>query len=163
MSAATNLPQKRSSFVYSRRESGSGPCTDPRPGAGARPDSGCDAGGRARAANGHLREAERLAAFVYGIARNVINNYLRTRSRLPRLDPLDVELKPPRHARPSGKQRAHGLVRHALAILDSTDRQILRLTLMEGLKPGEIAERLGLRPRSCELGSRVPSRRLSNE
>ena len=33
-----------------------------------------------------LREPERLAAFVYGIARNVINNYLRTRSRLPRED-----------------------------------------------------------------------------
>ena len=32
--------------------------------------------------NGHLREAERLAAFVYGTARNVINNYLRTRSRI---------------------------------------------------------------------------------
>ena len=42
--------------------------------------------------DGHLREAERLAAFVYGTARNLINNYLRTRSRLPREDPIDDEL-----------------------------------------------------------------------
>jgi RNA polymerase sigma-70 factor, ECF subfamily len=32
--------------------------------------------------NGHLRDPERLAAFVYGTARNLINNYLRTRGRL---------------------------------------------------------------------------------
>ena len=47
--------------------------------------------------NGHLREAERLAAFVYGTARNVINNYLRTRSRLPRTTLSTSSLKPPRH------------------------------------------------------------------
>ena len=30
-----------------------------------------------------LREPERLAGFVYGTARNLVNNYLRTRSRSP--------------------------------------------------------------------------------
>jgi RNA polymerase sigma factor (sigma-70 family) len=95
--------------------------------------------------NGHLREAERLAAFVYGIARNVINNYLRTRSRLPRIDPLDVELEAAA-TRPDPVENIEraGLVRQALRLLDSTDRQILQLTLTEGLKPGEIAARLGL-------------------
>ena len=95
--------------------------------------------------NGHLREAERLAAFVYGTARNVINNYLRTRSRLPKLDPLDVELEAAA-ARPDPVENSEraDLVRRALAILDSTDRQILRLTLTEGLKPAEIGSRLGL-------------------
>ena len=95
--------------------------------------------------NGHLREAERLAAFVYGTARNVINNYLRTRSRLPRLDPLDVELEAAA-IRPDPVENSEraDLVRRALAILDSTDRQILRLTLTEGLKPAEIGARLGL-------------------
>ena len=35
-----------------------------------------------------LRDPERLAGgFVYGTARNVLNNYLRTRSRLPKEDP----------------------------------------------------------------------------
>ena len=36
------------------------------------------------------------------------------------------------------------LVRRALGALDPTDRKILLLTLVEGLKPGEIAARLGL-------------------
>ena len=35
-------------------------------------------------------------------------------------------------------------MRRALAILDPTDRQILLLTLVEGLKPGEIGARLGM-------------------
>ena len=35
-------------------------------------------------------------------------------------------------------------MRRALAVLDSTDRKILLLTLIEGLKPGEIGARLGL-------------------
>ena len=95
--------------------------------------------------NGHLRETERLAAFVYGTARNVINNYLRARSRVPRIDPLDVELVAAA-TRPDPVENSErvGLVRQALRLLDSTDRQILRLTLTEGLKPGEIAARLGL-------------------
>ena len=95
--------------------------------------------------DGHLREAERLAAFVYGTARNVINNYLRTRSRMPRIDPLDVELEAAA-TRPDLMEKSErvGLVRRALGILDSTDRKILLLTLTEGLKPGEIAARLGL-------------------
>ena len=95
--------------------------------------------------NGHLREAERLAAFVYGTARNVINNYLRTRSRMPRIDSLDVELEAaaPRPDPMEQSERA-GLVRRALGILDSTDRKILLWTLTEGLKPAEIATRLGL-------------------
>jgi RNA polymerase sigma factor (sigma-70 family) len=94
--------------------------------------------------NGHLRDAERLAAFVYGTARNVINNYLRNRSRLPGEEPLD----PTFHAASvpdavEDNERAT-LVRRALAALDPTDRQILWLTLVEGLKSGEIAVRLGL-------------------
>ena len=36
------------------------------------------------------------------------------------------------------------LVRRALGILDPTDRRILLMTLVEGLKPGEIGVRLGL-------------------
>ena len=66
--------------------------------------------------NGHLREAERLAAFVYGTARNVINNYLRTRSRVPRIDPLDVELEAAA-TRPDPVENSEraGLVRRALA------------------------------------------------
>ncbi len=54
-----------------------------------------------------LREPERLAGFVYGIARNLINNYLRTRSRLPREDSLEAALPSGEPARPGRRQRAH--------------------------------------------------------
>ena len=91
-----------------------------------------------------LRDPERLAGFVYGTARNVLNNYLRTRSRQPKEDPIDDALnlaQPP--ARVDDSERM-GLVRRALAFLDPTDRQILWLTLVEGLKPGEIGARVGM-------------------
>jgi RNA polymerase sigma-70 factor (ECF subfamily) len=94
--------------------------------------------------NGHLREAERLTAFVYGTARNLINNYLRTRSRL-REDPIDAALHLASTSDPVENSERAALVRRALAPLDSTDRKILLMTLVEGLKPGEIAARLGLR------------------
>ena len=95
--------------------------------------------------DGHLREAERLAAFVYGTARNLLNNYLRTRFRLPKEDPIDdaLGLASPVHAAAESSERA-ALVQRALGALEATDRTILRLTLVEGLKPAEIAVRLGL-------------------
>ena len=101
--------------------------------------------------DGHLRDAERLAAFVYGTARNVINNYLRTRSRLPERGPARRRASSGEHARPGRKQRARRPgAAGALAALDSTDRKILLLTLVEGLKPGEIARpaRPGIRGRA---------------
>jgi RNA polymerase sigma-70 factor, ECF subfamily len=94
--------------------------------------------------DGHLREAERLAAFVYGTARNVINNYLRARSRLPREDPIDGALQLASIPDPLENAERNAMARRALGALDSIDREILSLTLVEGLKPAEIAVRLGL-------------------
>ena len=91
-----------------------------------------------------LREPERLAGFVYGTARNVINNYLRTRSRQPREDSIDAALHLESPSEPLEDRERVGLVRRALANLDPIDRKILLLTLVEGLKPGEIGARLGL-------------------
>ena len=94
--------------------------------------------------NGQLREPDRLAAFVYGIARNIINNYLRTRSRLPCEAGVDPEIQPANSSDTFEDTERAALVRSALRVLDRTDRRILLLTLVEGLKPGEIADRLGL-------------------
>ena len=145
VSAATNLPQKRSSFVCSPTESCSGPRTDARPGAGARPDSGCDAGGRARAAKRTLARGGTTGR-VRLRHRTQCDQQLSAHSEpIAEEDPLDVALEAAA-TRPDpveDSERA-GLVRQALRLLDSTDRQILLLTLMEGLKPGEIAARLGL-------------------
>ena len=67
---------------------------------------------------GQLREPERLAGFVYGTARNLINNYLRTRSRLPREDSLDaaLHLASPPDAVDDSERIA--LVRRALGVLE---------------------------------------------
>ena len=93
---------------------------------------------------GNLRDSERLAAFVYGTARNVINNFLRTRNRLPKEDVIDAEHHSAHRRDPFDDTERAALVRHALGALEPLDRTILLLTLVEGLKPGEIATRLGL-------------------
>jgi RNA polymerase sigma-70 factor, ECF subfamily len=93
---------------------------------------------------GRLRDPQKLPAFVCGTARNVINYYLRARSRAPRSEPLGSDI-------PAGDQvpdleRAErlALVRRALERLEPDDRRILMMTLVDGLKPAEIAARLGL-------------------
>lgn len=113
--------------------------------------------------DGQLREPERLAAFVYGTARNLINNYLRTRSRLPKEDSIDEAHQPTCSQDAMQGTERTALVRRALASLDSTDRHILLLTLVSGLKPGEIAARLRLtsevvRARKCRALKKMTER-----
>lgn len=96
--------------------------------------------------NGQVREPERLAAFVYGTARNLVSNYLRARSQHPKEEPISSELAAANPAENVETSERVVLVRRALECLDSRDRKILLLTLVEGLKPGEIAAHLGLNP-----------------
>ena len=93
--------------------------------------------------DGNLREPERLAAFVYGTARNLVNNYFRNRSRL-RENPIKEGLHLLDSRDPVETAECNVLARRALASLDSTDRSLLLLTLVGGLKPGEIAAQTGL-------------------
>jgi RNA polymerase sigma-70 factor (ECF subfamily) len=93
---------------------------------------------------GQLRDAERLTAFVHGIARNAANSYFRTRSRYPVPSALPDSIAAPSVDDPVELVERRRLMSRALASVTKTDRRILMLTLFEGLKPGEIAERLGL-------------------
>ncbi len=95
---------------------------------------------------GQLRDSERLPAFAHGIARNIVNNYFRTRQREPQRQPLmdDMAVVGPEQDRADEDEERLDLVRRGLADLSPSDREILRLTLADGLKPGEIAEKLGL-------------------
>ena len=92
---------------------------------------------------GQLREPDKLAAFVCGTARNLINNHHRSRTIATQDVPLDPKLivdPAPLH----DDENRVSLVRNAVAELESNDRRILLMTLVEGLKPGEIAARLRL-------------------
>ena len=96
---------------------------------------------------GHLREPERLAAFVHGVGRNIANNHIRRRQAVPPPVPLDADAI----AAPSvdvlvEEADRRALAERALATLGADERQVLALTLVEGLKPGVIATRLGLSP-----------------
>jgi RNA polymerase sigma factor (sigma-70 family) len=91
-----------------------------------------------------LRDAAKLGAFVFGIARNVINNYLRSRSRQPLEEPISEDVPITGVEDDFGLSDRMGLVRRALRRLDSTDQQILSMTLVDGCKPGEISSALGL-------------------
>ena len=62
----------------------------------------------------------------------MINNYLRTRSRLPREDSIEAALHLASPPGPVDDSERIALVRRALATLEATDRKILLLTLVEG-------------------------------
>jgi RNA polymerase sigma-70 factor (ECF subfamily) len=92
---------------------------------------------------GQLRDGERLAAFVAGVARNVIHAEFRSRTRGG--EPLAELHEPVADLRDEIARRdRRRLLRDALAEVTASDRQILVLTLVQGLKSGEVATRLGL-------------------
>ncbi len=94
--------------------------------------------------NGKLRETEKLAGFVHGIAKNIFLRHLRTKSKENREVPLpsDIHLQSPP---PSQWDSDHWRqVSRALERLDTLDQEILRLTLVEGTTLQEIADRMGL-------------------
>lgn len=96
---------------------------------------------------GELREPTKLAAFVWGTARNVINDHLRRSSRNT-ASPLPPELPgrdPSPHQVLEAEERTR-LVQRALAALEAKDREILLLTLVDGRTPAEIAALLDLSP-----------------
>ena len=122
---------------------------------------------------GKLNDAKSLPAYILGTARNIVSNYLRR--TIPQQVQSD-ELEAPRQTWPDW-QSAHmenrRLVREALDKMSQSDRHILQLALVRGLKPGEIATQLGLSPEvvrqrksrairrvkdQIELLSRSPSR-----
>jgi RNA polymerase sigma-70 factor (ECF subfamily) len=97
---------------------------------------------------GRVREPERLPAFVLGIAGNLINTRHRT-STLHR----EVQQDPPEEPASDDSavvrldfEQRRAKVRAALVHLNALDRRILILTMVDGLKPREIARQVGLTP-----------------
>ena len=93
---------------------------------------------------GQLREPERLAAFVHGVVRNLVNNHLRGQHRRGEA-PLDDEVAAGLAATDSREdEERRVVVAKGLAAIAPADREVLQLTLVDGLHPREIAQRLSL-------------------
>lgn len=95
---------------------------------------------------GRLKDPEKLPAYVHGVVCHLSGSYLRTRQRRPEGGPPPEELPAPSGEADVERSQRILLVRRAIARLRPADRLILLLTLVDGLKPSEIAERLALRP-----------------
>jgi RNA polymerase sigma-70 factor (ECF subfamily) len=93
---------------------------------------------------GQLREADKLDAFIQGTARNLINNYLRTRSRHSESELDSIEIPGPDPVIELESAERQRLVRHELASFSIADQQILLLSLVDGHSLAEVAERLNM-------------------
>jgi RNA polymerase sigma factor (sigma-70 family) len=94
---------------------------------------------------GQLRETAKLSAFVLGIARNLLNSHFKSAVRQP--VSLEFPDRIPDLTKTTdeiAERQKLELAQRAIASLDQVDQSILHMTLMEGLKPGVIAERLQL-------------------
>jgi RNA polymerase sigma factor (sigma-70 family) len=94
------------------------------------------------ARNGKVRESHKLAAFIQGTARNLINNYFRTRGRRAECSleaVTGVGIDPVEQQEDAERSR---LVRQELKSYSSLDQQILLFSLVDGHSLAEVAERL---------------------
>jgi RNA polymerase sigma-70 factor (ECF subfamily) len=93
--------------------------------------------------DGRIRDTDRVAAFVHGVARNIANNHFRhVRGRAE--ESIDDHFEGLRAVDDGPTRERQAIVSRGLEELSPSDRQILLLTLLDGMKPGEIAARLGL-------------------
>lgn len=92
---------------------------------------------------GQLRDPTKLAAFIQGTTRNLINNHLRAKSHHPEVE-LDetTHMTDPVEELESLERRR--LVRRELQSLSALDQQILLLSLVDGHSLAEVALRLNL-------------------
>lgn len=96
--------------------------------------------------SGQMKEPEKLSAFVYGTARNLVSNYFRARGQQLRAESLSLDLLIAQPTDDREHTERMNLVHRAMERLNAIDRKILLMTLVEGLKSGEIASQLNLTP-----------------
>jgi RNA polymerase sigma factor (sigma-70 family) len=93
---------------------------------------------------GRLQDASKLPAFVNGTLRNIANSYLRSRFARPPEEALDDSLAASGATDGLERDERIAFLHRGLSRLGVSDREILLLTMIDGLKPGEIARRLGI-------------------
>ena len=109
-----------------------------------------------------VKDPEKLAAFVAGIARNVINNFLRQEARRPKEEPLPLDLELAVASSESQDHEHDKTIQLALRELGDDDRQLVTMILVEGLKPRQIAAKLGLTAEVVRTRKLRALRRLSD-
>ncbi len=91
-----------------------------------------------------LAEPTKLRAFVRGTVRNIANNFLRLRSARPHEEPLPPDIAAKETPDRVEQRERLAVMRRGLAGLQPMDREILRLTFVDGLRPHQIARDLGV-------------------
>ncbi|MFP5380161.1 MAG: RNA polymerase sigma factor [Vicinamibacteria bacterium] len=96
--------------------------------------------------DGRIREPEKLAGFMHGVARNLANNRIRRQADEPiwvELDETAAWADAAEEAEMADRRRE---LAAAIARLDETDRRILSLAVVEGRSAPEVAAALALSP-----------------
>jgi RNA polymerase sigma-70 factor (ECF subfamily) len=91
---------------------------------------------------GQLRDPAKLSAFVIGIARNLLNKHLQGLGRTAQWDEATEVPAPMVSGNSLEELERRKIAERAIGLLRPVDRSILRMTLVDGLKPGAVADRL---------------------
>lgn len=108
-----------------------------------------------------LPPAEELRPWLFGVARRVLANQRRSSRRRAALDErLATSLTPASddHTESDGVD----VIARAMALLDTDDREVLRLVAWEGLSSAELAIALGCAPAAARKRLERARRRLRN-
>jgi RNA polymerase sigma factor (sigma-70 family) len=93
---------------------------------------------------GKVDDSEKLAAFVYGVVRNLTSNYRRTQQRGPSAVALEADMLIADPVPELESLERRRLAEQAVSELPPLEREVLRLTLRDGLEPSNIAALLGV-------------------
>lgn len=92
---------------------------------------------------GELRDTQKLEAWIYQIARNIVTDFYRRQRETMEL-PADLPAPPDETAVEEVRQNLYDYVKGVVDSLPEPHREALVLTMYEGLSQQEVAERLGL-------------------
>jgi RNA polymerase sigma-70 factor (ECF subfamily) len=109
--------------------------------------------------DGKVQQPAGLPAFVLGTARNLLANRIRERSR-SRTEPLTGDMESSIPAPPAADFERHHSARQAIQRLEPHERAVLLLSLVDGLSPEEIADRLNITAESVRKRKSRALRRL---
>lgn len=115
------------------------------------------------ARNGQVRESDKLAAFIQGTARNLINNYFRNRRRRAECNLEDVTEAGIDPVEEQEAEERGRLLRQELQSYSVLDQQILLFSMLDGHSLAEVAKRLkmsheAVRARKSRLIKKITKR-----